>query len=274
VLLVLPPERIAFQDLAALLTRQPSVAKRWQQHLIASPFGTIHAAMFSLPRPVGTAIPHPPIYALANFDPTDFTGPIGNQPLGDAMALLQFPKADRKAKPDSLIGRPRAPMPPLAALEPVPEPESASKFDPRSRYEFATVPHERTSTPGIDLPYVDISRASPKPAAFSTPVLAPIAFVRFCTRYPDDCKVSQMEFDRMPVSLTKARLIELSKVNRDVNHSIKPQAKLKSVLAEEWLVAPRQGDCSDYAVTKRHELLARGWPSHSLLLAEVVVTSG
>jgi predicted transglutaminase-like cysteine proteinase len=69
-------------------------------------------------------------------------------------------------------------------------------------------------------------------------------------------------------------LIELSKVNRDVNHSIKPQAKLKSVLAEEWLVAPRQGDCSDYAVTKRHELLARGWPSHSLLLAEVVVTSG
>jgi predicted transglutaminase-like cysteine proteinase len=27
-------------------------------------------------------------------------------------------------------------------------------------------------------------------------------------------------------------------------------------------------------VTKRHELLARGWPSRSLLLAEVVVPSG
>ncbi|MGC2155472.1 MAG: cell wall hydrolase, partial [Pseudolabrys sp.] len=72
--LTLIPGKIAFQDLGALLARQPAVAKRWQQHLIASPFGTIHAATFSLPRPVGTAIPHPPIYALANFDPLDLTG--------------------------------------------------------------------------------------------------------------------------------------------------------------------------------------------------------
>ena len=94
-MLTLLPDRISFQDLGALLARQPAVAKRWQQHLIASPFGTIHAAMFSLPRPVGTAIPHPPIYALANFDPMDITGSIGKQPLGDPTAPLQFPKANR-----------------------------------------------------------------------------------------------------------------------------------------------------------------------------------
>jgi len=81
-----------------MLARQPGIAKRWHQHLIASPFGTIHAAMFSLPRPVGTSIPHPPIYALANFDPGDITGSIGRQPLGDAAAPLQFPKPNRKAK--------------------------------------------------------------------------------------------------------------------------------------------------------------------------------
>ena len=45
-------------------------------------------------------------------------------------------------------------------------------------------------------------------------------------------------------------------------------------MGEVWLVAPHQGDCTDYAVTKRHELLARGWSSHSLLLTEVVVASG
>ena len=39
-------------------------------------------------------------------------------------------------------------------------------------------------------------------------------------------------------------------------------------------MAPHHGDCNDYAVTKRHELLARGWPSYALLLTEVVVTSG
>jgi predicted transglutaminase-like cysteine proteinase len=274
-LIALPPERIAFQDLGALLARQPSVAKRWQQHLIASPFGTIHAATFSLPSPIGTAIPHPPIYALANFDPADIAGSIDKQPLGDATAPLQFPKANSKAKQDSLITRPRAPLPPLLPLlasAPVPEPKFARKFDVHLPYEFAM--HERTPTPNIELPHADSSLAKLTPAVFSTPVLAPAAFVRFCIRYPNDCKVRQTEFDQRPVPLTTARLIELSEINRDVNQSIKPQAKRKSVLAEDWVVAPYEGDCTDYAVTKRHELLARGWPSHSLLLAEVVVASG
>ncbi len=83
-----------------------------------------------------------------------------------------------------------------------------------------------------------------------------------------------MAFRPRPVELTKARMAELVKVNRDVNRAIRPQANTNGVLAEEWLVSPREGDCNDYAVTKRHELLARGWPSRSLLLAEVVVASG
>jgi predicted transglutaminase-like cysteine proteinase len=110
--------------------------------------------------------------------------------------------------------------------------------------------------------------------AFNKPVLAPVAFVRFCMRYQDDCKASPMGFDRALVPFTKARWAELAKVNNDVNRAIKPEANLGGVMAEEWLVAPRRGDCNDYAVTKRHELLARGWPSHSLLLTEVVVASG
>ena len=69
--------------------------------------------MFSLPRPIGTAIPHPPLYALANFDPNDITGSIGAEPLGDPNAPLQFPTVNRKAKRDSLMSRARAPMPPM-----------------------------------------------------------------------------------------------------------------------------------------------------------------
>ena len=72
--------------------------------------------MFSLPRPIGTAIPHPPIYALANFDPADITGSIGSQPLGDGSTPLQFPTVNRKAKGNSLIARPREPLPPLPPL--------------------------------------------------------------------------------------------------------------------------------------------------------------
>jgi predicted transglutaminase-like cysteine proteinase len=110
--------------------------------------------------------------------------------------------------------------------------------------------------------------------SFDTPTLAPMAFVRFCMRYSDDCKVHGMEFQSSPVELTTARRAELVKVNREVNRAIRPQENLKGVMAEEWLVAPGKGDCNDYAVTKRHKLLMLGWPSRSLLLAEVVVSSG
>ena len=175
-LLAIFPEAIGFQDLGALLARQPAVAKRWQQHLIASPFGTIHAATFSLPRPIGTSIPHPPIYALANFDPADITGSIGRQLLGDPMAPIQFPKPNRKAKRDSLIARPRDPMPPLPpalAIESVPQAEvdatlkkdENARFDPYAQYEFVPAPDQRTATPDVDIPYADIPPANLTPTA-------------------------------------------------------------------------------------------------------------
>ncbi len=63
-------------------------------------------------------------------------------------------------------------------------------------------------------------------------------------------------------------------VNTGVNRAVAPEANVRGVAFERWLGSPRAGDCNDYAVTKRHELLALGWPSHSLLLAEVIVPSG
>lgn len=110
--------------------------------------------------------------------------------------------------------------------------------------------------------------------AFNKPVLAPVAFVRFCMRYQEDCNVTLAGVDLEPVVLTNDRWDELVKVNEQVNRAIKPEENAGGVMTEEWIVSPRRGDCNDYAVTKRHELLARGWPSHSLMLAEVVVASG
>lgn len=153
--LALLPNTIGFQDLGALLVRQPGVAARAYTHVIASPFGTIHAAMFSLPRPIGTAIPHPPLYALANFDPNEITGSIASQYLGDPNAPLQFPAVNRRSKRDSLLSRkrePLPPLPPLVTIDPVPQAEAdaplkneeaSGRFEPYSDYEFAMVPDER-----------------------------------------------------------------------------------------------------------------------------------
>jgi spore germination cell wall hydrolase CwlJ-like protein len=153
-LIALMPTTVAFQDLGALLAQQPGVTARAHRYVIASPFGTIHAATFSMPSPLGTAIPHPPLYALANFDPSDITGSIASQFLGDPDAPLQFPSVNRKTKRDSLLARsrePLPPLPPLLAIEPMPraqadaplnEGEAAGRFDPYSDYEFAMVPDE------------------------------------------------------------------------------------------------------------------------------------
>jgi hypothetical protein len=145
------PTTIAFQDLGALLVHQPGISARARAHLIASPFGTIHAAMFSLPRPIGTAIPHPPIYALANFDPNDVTGSLASQYLGDPNAPLQFPTVNRKGKRDSLLSRKRQPLPPLPPVPqaqadaPPKSDETTARFDPYSDYEFASVSDEQAT---------------------------------------------------------------------------------------------------------------------------------
>ena len=110
---MLAPTSAAYQDLSALLANQAGVAQRWHDHLLASPFGTIHAATFSFPSPIGTTVPHPPVYALANFDPLDMTKPIATEPLGDGSAPLQFPKVNRRAK-HKLV--PRAPARADAAI--------------------------------------------------------------------------------------------------------------------------------------------------------------
>jgi spore germination cell wall hydrolase CwlJ-like protein len=162
------PSAIGFQDLGALLARQPAVTERARAHLIGSPFGTIHAAMFSLPRPIGTAIPPPPVYALANFDPADITGSIGSEPLGDSGAPLKFPTVNRKSKGDSAISRARDPLPPLppvAVIESAPDSgvdttaKQAGHFEPYSEYEFPEV-SDRPSTPDVELPYIDLPPAN------------------------------------------------------------------------------------------------------------------
>jgi predicted transglutaminase-like cysteine proteinase len=101
-----------------------------------------------------------------------------------------------------------------------------------------------------------------------------MAFTRFCLQYPQDCQVRRMMAHRRGIALTQERWIELVAVNRAVNRAIVPQRNDAGLWGEAWLLSPRAGDCNDYAVTKRHALLARGWPSRSLILTEVAIPSG
>ena len=110
--------------------------------------------------------------------------------------------------------------------------------------------------------------------SFNAPALAPIGHTRFCLQYKDDCEAQGVDLRRRNIALTVERWNELTTVNREVNRDTKPQRNEGGLLTEKWLISPKVGECHDYAVTKRHELLARGWPSRSLLLSEVIVGSG
>jgi predicted transglutaminase-like cysteine proteinase len=106
------------------------------------------------------------------------------------------------------------------------------------------------------------------------PTLPPFAHTQFCLQYPQDCVTHRVVFRGGALKLTKDRWAALLQVNTEVNRSIAPEPNLGGIMNEKWLVAPKSGDCNDYAVTKRHQLLSRGFPSRSLLLAEVVIADG
>ena len=107
------------------------------------------------------------------------------------------------------------------------------------------------------------------------PVAGPFAYTHFCVRYADDCRVHNRQFRRPhPVALTTERRHDLIEVNARVNREITPKHYVNNTSFDTWRIAPHAGDCNDFAVTKRHELLARGWPSRALLLSEVVTSWG
>jgi predicted transglutaminase-like cysteine proteinase len=111
------------------------------------------------------------------------------------------------------------------------------------------------------------------PLLEGSPTLAPFQHVRFCLRYPADCKTDSAASTSIDLD---ARTTELLKqVNHSVNMSIVPKVKdYGPNLADGWTVGPNTGDCNDYAVTKRHELMQSGLPSKALRLSVVKIPSG
>jgi spore germination cell wall hydrolase CwlJ-like protein len=125
------PTTIGHQDLAALIAQRPiaqrlMVAERWHGHNIASPFGTIEPATFSMPVPISEAMPIPLSYTLAGLDPgnADITGSIRERMLGDGAAEdfpgSSLPEVNRHLKGDRLAAPAQADAAPVA--EPSSEP--------------------------------------------------------------------------------------------------------------------------------------------------------
>jgi len=168
-LFLLSPSQIGNQDLGALMAPETKAPGRWREHAIASPFGTIHEATFSLPQPIGTAIPEMPKIRLASLDPSDdVVGSINGNPLG-VRAPRGTPTIDRARKGDRLVPESSEPA---STAEPAPATDVSSDElpevqadivaaiarDARKRAEPATKPDEiEAAMRFVPFPEYDIS---------------------------------------------------------------------------------------------------------------------
>jgi predicted transglutaminase-like cysteine proteinase len=91
--------------------------------------------------------------------------------------------------------------------------------------------------------------------------LAPMPFVVFCMQYASDCNT---EGTQTSVELTPEKFAELNEVNARVNGAIRPQEDTSAMRL--WKLDVDAGDCNEYAVQKRHELIKAGWPAAALSL--------
>jgi len=114
---------------------------------------------------------------------------------------------------------------------------------------------------------------SQTPIVEGAPTLAPFQYIRFCLHNPAECQSNAAERDQIELGSETSEL--LNRVNRDINISIIPVVKTYgSNLADAWTIAPDMGDCNDYAVTKRHELMQSGLPAKALRLSVVKTSEG
>lgn len=150
------PSDGGYDDIGAIMARQPQVAAHWRQHLLTSPIETVRAGIFVLPQPIGTALPGPAGLTLASFergDP-DITGAIrANLTRAEPVEAdpLVYPTVNRAGKGDRLSPRPE-PQPATA----VPAAEASAAEDaPRDlqRDILDAIARERApkpATPAID----------------------------------------------------------------------------------------------------------------------------
>ena len=103
------------------------------------------------------------------------------------------------------------------------------------------------------------------------PTLAPFAHILFCKKNPEDCRPDGS--GRTVAPADAATMKRLREVNTAVNASIRATPDARGPLGDVWSLSPVKGDCDDYAVTKRHRLIAMGLPVGSLRLV-VAMTQG
>jgi spore germination cell wall hydrolase CwlJ-like protein len=159
------PASVGYQDLASTLAQRSSLSERLREHIIKSPFGTIHAATFSFPRPVGTDIPETLGEQFASLDvgPADLTGSVALRALFDlskAAPSEEFDVVNRARKGDRIVSR---------AVAEAKRPGEQKRYEEQANAQGTPPP---TPAPTVEMASVASDRPVLAPAP-ATPAAAP-----------------------------------------------------------------------------------------------------
>lgn len=98
-------------------------------------------------------------------------------------------------------------------------------------------------------------------------VHAPLGYQLMCLKHPAECRGGGAAY----VEASDGMLRLLMRVNEAVNRAIRPR---RDAGADVWTVGARAGDCEDYALEKRRQLIEAGLPASALRLAYVKTRAG
>ena len=101
----------------------------------------------------------------------------------------------------------------------------------------------------------------------------PVGHAEFCQHRPDECRANPSPVAAVP--LTEGLWQQLLTVNAGINQAVIPVTDQDLYqVAEFWTYPNGYGDCEDYALAKRRELIKAGWPASTLLMAVVKQANG
>lgn len=102
----------------------------------------------------------------------------------------------------------------------------------------------------------------------------PIGHYDFCKLHPDECNIHPK--DLQPLKVSKAVWHEIVKVNDIVNRNVKPMSDYDHYGKDEVWAYPDDGfgDCEDYVLEKRRELMREGISLSDLLITVVKKKDG
>ena len=101
----------------------------------------------------------------------------------------------------------------------------------------------------------------------------PVGHAEFCKSRPQECRANAQVVPA--VGLNEALWQQLLAVNAHINATVVPVTDQDLYqVTEFWTYPNGYGDCEDYALAKRRDLINAGWPASTLLMAVVKQANG